>query len=168
MGATKAIGGLTPKEKVFVQEFAKSGNASKAAQIAYPNQKKENITKYVACRLKKPRIRKAIKQILEDTGITDKYIADKLKQHIDDGMGVKPTAQTSMKALEVAVKLREFVGKDRQPSMHFHFLQELNLKDRPKLLQKRQEQQQFFTQIEEGEEVIGHSSTTPKAKQAKQ
>ena len=156
MGATRKVDkdGLTPKERVFVNEFVKTGHARKSGEKAYPNQKKTSIRQYVAGKLKRPHIQKVITQALEDEGITDKYIAKKLKLTIDKGINedqqIKP--QEGIRALEAAVKLREYVNKELRGSVSLHLHQDLVVNDKQKLLDKRAEFNDFFSKIVEGEE----------------
>lgn len=171
MGASTKIGGLTPKEGILVKEFVKPGkdfgNAAAAGKIAFPNAKYPR--KQASEALQRPRVQKAIRKLLEDQGLTYKYIGEKLKLAIDKGINEeqKIDANIGMRALEATIKLKERLDKSGPSNIHFHILQEINLNDKKKLLQKRQEQQEFFGKIEEGEEVIGQNDTSIEKEQAK-
>lgn len=47
-------------------------------------------------------------QALEQAGLSDRVIAQGLKQHIEDGMGIKPTADTSLRALDLVTRLKGY------------------------------------------------------------
>lgn len=75
---------LTMKQALFVQEYAKSGNASLSARNVY-SQQRENTARAVGSEnLTKPAIQNVFFQIMEDTGLTDEYLIAKVKSGIEE------------------------------------------------------------------------------------
>lgn len=93
---------LTPRHAKFVNSLIDGDSKGDAAIIAgYPPQYASSIASQLLKNAK-------IKAALDKAGLTDKFIADKIKRHINDGMSVKPTAETSLRALELATKLKGY------------------------------------------------------------
>lgn|SRR5574340_132892 len=87
---------LTPKEQVFVMAITDGNNQTKAAMEAYECKDKHIATMMGAHELKKPHIKKAIAQILENAGVTREHLANKLKSCIDstnEGIKLRATVE---------------------------------------------------------------------------
>jgi len=158
MGASRlqALGGLTPKERIFAQEYVRNGfNASKAGLVAYPNQKKKNIRSSVSDVMKRPHIQKTIVEIMNDKGLNDEFITNKLKLVINKGITEESKADTNhaLKALEMAIRVRERLSKTEQSNLNIHYTQELNISDQSQMLTNRNKFSQFFDNIINGEET---------------
>lgn len=74
---------LTLKQAIFVQEYAKTGNASHSARSAYTPQCYSTARQIGSENLTKPVIQNVFLQLMEDTGITDEYLVGKVKQGIE-------------------------------------------------------------------------------------
>ena len=75
---------LTIKQAIFVQEYAKTGNASLSARNAYDSQKENTARQVGSENLAKPAIQNVFLQIMEDTGLTDEYLITKVKRGIEE------------------------------------------------------------------------------------
>ena len=96
---------LTPKNAKLIKALAKGNNITEASKIAGYNRD------YVSTLLKKP---KMLRQ-LEKVGLTDLVLAKTVKKHIEDGLGVKATAQTSLHATELALRLKGYGQTQQKP-----------------------------------------------------
>lgn len=74
---------LTLKQALFVQEYAKTGNASVSARKAYRDQKLSVTRQMGSKNLAKPAIQNVFLQIMEDAGLTDEYLIAKVKSGIE-------------------------------------------------------------------------------------
>lgn len=74
---------LTMKQAVFVQEYAKTGNASLSAREAYASQKENTARAVGSENLTKPAVRKVLLEVMEDTGLTDEYLMEKVRRGIE-------------------------------------------------------------------------------------
>lgn len=74
---------LTMKQALFVQEYAKTGNASLSARKVYDSQKDNTARQVGSENLAKPAIRNVFLQILEDTSLTDEYLIEKVRRGIE-------------------------------------------------------------------------------------
>ena len=75
---------LTLKQALFVQEYAKTGNASLSARRAYPTQNENTARSVGSENLTKPTIQGVFLEIMEDTGLTDEYLLGKVKEGIEE------------------------------------------------------------------------------------
>ena len=93
---------LTPRQTSFVKNIAEGYKQRDAAILA--GYERKSVDTQASRMLRNEKIIKA----LDELGLTDRYIAKNLKQHIDDGLGIKPTADTSLRALDLATKLKGY------------------------------------------------------------
>ena len=94
--------GMNTRNELFVKNLSKGIDKGSSAILAGYSPKTAN--SYASQLLKKTKIIKA----LEDMGISDRYIAKTLKSHIDDGLGIKATSDTSLRALDLATRLKGY------------------------------------------------------------
>lgn len=80
-GKSKKPRRLTLRERVFVDKAVETLNLTKAAEIAYPDQKHPEI--YAGEVIKRPEIKRAIEKSMERVGLTTTHAATRLKQIID-------------------------------------------------------------------------------------
>ena len=72
---------------------------------------------------------------LEKVGLTDLVLAKTVKRHIEDGLGIKATAQTSLHATELALKMKGYgqtaqkPGQVSQTNIYVNELNQLSDKD---------------------------------------
>ncbi len=71
---------LTFRQRIFIREYILSkGNASKAATMAY-NVKNRNVAGVIGSEnLRKPKMMRIVKQIIEDNNYSDLFIATRLR-----------------------------------------------------------------------------------------
>ena len=71
---------LSNKEKMFSKIFAKNGNATDAAMIAYDVKKRSSASSMGSAMLKKPKISRAIDFYMEEAGLTEDVIVQKIQE----------------------------------------------------------------------------------------
>lgn len=94
---------LTQKQRGFIKGLKKGLNKTEAIKMAGYQVSSNNSASVLANSLLKNEL---IIKSLDEAGITNKNMAQTLKQHIEDGIGVKTTASDSIKALELAYKIK--------------------------------------------------------------
>ena len=94
---------LTQKQKKFVKGVKQGLNKTDAVRLAGYNVSSDNSAHVIANKLFKNEL---IIKSLDEAGITNKSMAQTLKTHIENGIGVKTTASDSIKALELAYKIK--------------------------------------------------------------
>ena len=161
MGASRKIGGLTKPERDFVRAYVKTGNVTKSAEIAYPNQKKKHIAKQGSKVLCRDRVKKKIIEILDNEGLTDEYIAKSLKHNIDEGVGVDANANTANKSLEIAIKLRGIVENKSKSNLNMYLFKGMKTADSKKILDKRRQINDYFDKIMDADELPVRPPDTP-------
>lgn len=100
---------LTLKQRIFIKNYLKNGNATEAAVVAY-KVKNRNVAGVIASEnLRKPNIVNAIIRSLDKCGLSDNYLAIGLRQIIESGTGIKANAETTTKGIELAFKLHKYL-----------------------------------------------------------
>jgi phage terminase small subunit len=98
---------LTMKQAIFTQEYLKEPNATKSAKKAYPGRKNIETTRAIASEnLQKPTIQRTTLAIMEEIGLTDEFLSEKLYDDIE----AKP--QNRARELELAIKWKTGTLKD--------------------------------------------------------
>ena len=100
---------LTPKQARFIRAIKDGKGKEVSAIIAGYSPK--TASSQATQLLKKTKITKA----LDRAGLSDKAISEGIKTNIEAGMGVKATADTSLKGLALASKLKGH-GQPQQPT----------------------------------------------------
>lgn len=115
--------GLTPKQALFVKGLSKGHTQTSAAILAGYSPKSAYSTSSRMMRNDK------IVKALDRVGLTDKRIAEGIKNNAFAGEGVKATADTSIRAFELATRLKGYLGKDEETPNLFQtniYFQQLN------------------------------------------
>ena len=89
---------LTMKQAIFTQAYLQEPNGTKSAQKAYPNQTYLSQRDQASTNLTKPHIQRTTLAIMEEIGLTDEYLSEKLFDDIE----AKP--QNRARELELAIK----------------------------------------------------------------
>jgi phage terminase small subunit len=92
---------MNTQQAKFVDGLTKGLNMTDSARIAGYN------PKYAGRLLAKSRIQKA----LSKAGLTDNVLANTIKTNIESGVGVKATADTATKNVELALRLKGYLDK---------------------------------------------------------
>ena len=103
------MNGLTPKQSRFVKNLT-SLRLNKQESTLKAGYSPNSASVIASQLLRKTSIIKA----LEQSGITDEFIAKNLKKHITDGVGIKPSADTSLRALDLATRLKGYQQNDKE------------------------------------------------------
>lgn len=115
---------LQPKQAKFVELLSRGNNITEASKILGYNRD------YASRMLRKSNIAKA----LERAGLSDTILAQGIKTNFEAGMGVKATADTSLKATELALRLKGYLDKPEatnltQNNVYINELKQLNDED---------------------------------------
>lgn len=97
---------LTPKQALFVKKLSTGHNQTESAILAgySPNSAYSTASRMV----RNANIVKALNKV----GLTDKRIAEGIKANALAGEGIKATADTSVRAFELALRLRGYFDKE--------------------------------------------------------
>jgi len=116
LAARKKKTRLTIRQRKFIREYLRTGNATQAALAAY------NVSKRNAANLgylllhKNEKIKNALEKALEEEELNESYAVKKLKKVIDYGEtsleDIKPS--DLLRALEMFFRLKGYLGKERK------------------------------------------------------
>ena len=97
--------GLNPQQATFVKKLINGSNGHDAAILAgYSKQSADSISSQL---IRNPKVVLA----LERAGLTDHSLTLMLKRNIKSGNGVKATADTSLRGIELAYRLKGYLDK---------------------------------------------------------
>ena len=96
---------LTLKEEGFVTDLIKLKNGTDAVENNYNVKSRANARSMAVELKKKPRIQEAIRLSMIKHGLTPDLAVEALKTNMIQGQGVKATADTSNRAIEIWGKL---------------------------------------------------------------
>jgi phage terminase small subunit len=104
---------LTLKQRKWIREYLKTGNATEASRRAYKtknNQVQGYITKH------HPEVQKALHEAFEKMNIDEGYSAEALKKIIDAGKNNTDQAKPSdaLRGLEMFYRLKGYLGNDNK------------------------------------------------------
>jgi phage terminase small subunit len=162
---------LSPKQKNFSHAFIKTGNATKAVLQTYQTQKRDSASSMGARLMQNPRVLTYIESILDNAGVNDDYLANKLHEIIDNSLSRKAlkkiTPADGLRGIEMAYRL-----KDRFPATRTQIdKREVSLKLQGKspeellgTLKQIQQDIKTFTQMvntksENAQELISNSTS---------
>lgn len=99
--------GLKPtlKQRRFVAEYIKTGNATEAAWRTYNNKSRRNARLLARANLQKPIVKKTLEEELEQAGLTIGTTLDVVKGAMFAGLKEKPKNSDSLRAAELLLKL---------------------------------------------------------------
>ena len=120
----------TGKQKMFVQKYVENGfNGVKAAQDSY-NADYDSAKVIASRNLDKPAVIQELDQLLTSLNLsTDSWIADKLKQSIESGIGIKATNKDAITALNMLLKVNNSYPSSKRVTMHIGLKGELSDKN---------------------------------------
>lgn len=103
---------MTPKQKAFIKEYITSLNATDAAHKVY-NAKSRDVARRIGSE-NLSKLVKPIQQVLEERGLTNDYIAKKIKEKMEAKKPIIANGKmwqtedhtTQLKATELAAKLK--------------------------------------------------------------
>jgi phage terminase small subunit len=98
---------LSYKEGKFIEGMTKGLNQKDSAIYAGYSPLSASVS---ASKLMK---REKILKVLEKAGLTDSSLANAIRVNMEEGLGVKATADTSLKAVELALKLKGYLQNDK-------------------------------------------------------
>lgn len=121
----KLKNGLTLRQNLFVKNLSKGKNQTESAILAGYSSKSADVIGSQMMRNVK------IIKALEDVGLSDKILVNNIKENMEAGAGVKATADTSLRATELALRLKGYLDKEQeQPTNTTNiYVQELRVMD---------------------------------------
>ena len=122
MKILKKTQGLTIKQRAFVSNISKGFNQSQSARLAGYSRTNADVMGSRLIRDTK------IIQALDKIGVNDDMLATSIKANIVEGTGVKATADTATKNIELVLKLKGYLSKEEAPTINNNtmYIQELN------------------------------------------
>ena len=99
---------LSPKQRKMMKGYLEGKTIAQSTLDAGYNAKNKNIANSVGSRiLSYPKVQQEMQRILESKNLSLDKMAQHLSDHINTGKYEGNTAQTSLKALEIALKLSD-------------------------------------------------------------
>lgn len=143
---------LNLRQKSFVKEFIRDGNATRAVKEVYGYGDNNACAATGSRLLRNVNIQKEIRELLQSEGINLKLVFDSLKTNLVKGAGVQARASDSNRAAELLLKVAGAfeVAKHEALTQYNSFYVDLSLPV-GEILRKRDKLRQFFGDILEGE-----------------
>lgn len=106
------------KQKKFVREYLKHGNATKAAMVAYDTKSQRNASYIGYHVLQHPLVEEYMREVLDNRGMSDDYIAHGLKEITAASLKAQSLSQAKptdgLKAMEMAAKLKNLFPAEKK------------------------------------------------------
>ena len=129
MGAKLGHNGLSIKENKFVIDYVKTGNATQAVENNYDVKNRKNANKLSTDIKKKPRIQEAIRLEMQKQGLSPEVVVNALKTNILTGQGVKSTAETANRGIDIYAKITGLYDREDIEQSYKLTLSKLNSKE---------------------------------------
>lgn len=120
---------LTLKEQGFVVDLIKGKNATDAVENNYNVKSRANARSMAIDIRKKPRIQEAIRLEMQKQGLTADIVVDALKQNLTAGIGIKATAETTNRAIDLYAKITGLYDREDLEQSYKLTLSRLNSKE---------------------------------------
>ena len=104
---------LNPKQRKFIKEYVKTGNASQS--VVNAGYKAKNPEVSASQLLRNTNIQDEIKTVLDKAGLTDEYIAEGLKTAVEKGLSSdRHTLSDGLRGIEMIAKLKDKFPAERK------------------------------------------------------
>ncbi len=121
---------MTLKQKLFVKKYIQNnGNGTQAVLETYDTTNPNVAGAISSENLRKPSIQKEIRQALEMKGLTPEVVVEALKTNLVAGVGVKATAETTNRAIDIYSKLTGLYDRQDIEQSYKVTLSKLNSKE---------------------------------------
>ena len=120
---------LTLKETGFVVDLIKGKNGTDAVENNYKVKSRANARSMAIELKKKPRIQEAIRLEMIKQGLTPDIVINALKQNLIQGIGVKATAETTNRAIDLYSKITGLYDREDIEQSYKLTLSRLNSKE---------------------------------------
>lgn len=121
---------MTLKQKLFVKKYIQNnGNGTQAVLETYDTTDPNVAGAISSENLRKPSIQKEIRQALEVKGLTPDVVVEALKTNLVAGVGVKATAETTNRAIDIYSKLTGLYDRQDIEQSYKLTLSKLNSKE---------------------------------------
>ena len=150
---------LTFKQKRFVVEYLKHGNATEAARVAYDGKEKFN-SNLGHTILNIPKVQRALDIALKKMNLDEDFAVEALKNIIDAGSKniVDATPANALKGIEMFLKVKGYLGNKKDKTLEDTIEQVANKMTANELkagLKKLDEQQRKIFEIMRGDAQEG-------------
>jgi len=104
---------LNPKQRKFIKEYVKTGNASQS--VVNAGYKAKNPEVSASQLLRNNNVQDEIKTVLDKAGLTDEYIAQGLKTAVEKGLSSdRHTLSDGLRGIEMIAKLKDKFPAERK------------------------------------------------------
>ena len=97
---------LNPKQKKFVANYVSGKTVKDSAIIAGYKTKTPSVTGNRLLKMD------SIRQAIDNSGISDQYLSDEIKDSIEVGKGIQASETTRLKAIELILKLKGYLDSN--------------------------------------------------------
>lgn len=108
----------TLKQKKFAHEYLRTGQATKAAMIAYDVKSRQSAAFIGYQNLKKPIVVDYMKEIMDRHGLSDEQIAERLKKVIEAGTSEvalrEATPTQALKAIDMTMRVKDLYPAEKK------------------------------------------------------
>jgi len=126
---------LNPQQRKVVKALGKGLTMPEAMRIAKYSE--SSINNYSSKLYQKLVDKGALAQVFDEVGLDDQSIAEGIKTNIEAGMGVKATADTSLRGLELASKLKGHLTQEKEDTSTTNiYIKELKMLTNEQLVDK--------------------------------
>lgn len=120
----------TFKQKIFAKKYVENGGNGTKAALAIYDATYNDASTIASGNLKKPAVINEIDKLLKEINLdTDSWIAKKLKQAVDNGMGQKATTKDALNAISMILKVNNSLGTNKSVKMNISLHGELTDKN---------------------------------------
>lgn len=99
---------ITAKNKLFKHAILKGNSVKDSMKIAGYSIKKDNTNGYKLMK------KMGIIDALDNNGLDDTTLVKAIRDNMISGVGIKATADTSLKAIELSLRLKKYLTNDTQ------------------------------------------------------
>ena len=121
--------GLTIRENGFVTDLIKGKDATDAVEKNYDVKSRTNARSMSIELKRKPRIQEAIKLEMQKQGLSPDLVVNALKSNLVAGIGVKATAESTNRAIDLYAKLTGLYESNEVEQSYKITLSKLNNKE---------------------------------------
>ena len=104
---------LNPKQRKFIKEYIKTGNATQS--VVRAGYKSKNPEVSASQLLRNANVQDEIKNVLDKAGLTDEYLANGLKEAIEKGLSSeRRTLSDGIRSIELVARLKDKFPAERK------------------------------------------------------
>ena len=128
---------LTGKQRNFARQYVKNNfNGPEAALKSYNTKSRVAARTISYGNLHKPEIQQEITSVLRRNGMDEDYIARKLNQALESGIGVKATNSDALRSIENIIKLYGYTPVSKHANLNVTLSDSYNDKKHSELIEE--------------------------------